>query len=46
VKHAKKFLEESNNIENLRGKGHVERISVERVCAGPAIPLIYDFMRT
>lgn len=46
VKHAKKFIEESDNIENLRGKGHVERISVERVCAGPAIPLIYDFMRT
>lgn len=29
----------------MRGKGKVERVSVERVCAGPAIPLIYDFMR-
>lgn len=33
-------------MENLRG-GHAEisRVSVERVCAGPAVPLIYDFYK-
>jgi glucokinase len=30
-------------VENLRAKGKVSRISIERLCAGPAIPLIYDF---
>jgi glucokinase len=40
---AKVFLEESNNVENLRSKGRVHRVSIERLCAGPALPLIYDF---
>ena len=43
---ATKFLELSDNVENLRAKGKVDRISIERLCAGPAVPLIYDFMRT
>jgi hypothetical protein len=29
----------------LRAKGQVHRLSVERLCAGPAVPLIYDFFR-
>lgn len=40
---AKKFLENSDNVENLRAKGRVHRVSIERLCAGPALPLIYDF---
>ena len=43
---ARKFIENSDNVENLRAKGKVGRISIERLCAGPAIPLIYDFYRT
>lgn len=40
------FIETSDNIENQRAKSKVNRISIERLCAGPAVPLIYDFMRT
>jgi glucokinase len=36
----------SDNIENLRGKGKISRVSVERLCAGPAVPLLYDFIAT
>jgi glucokinase len=32
-------------VENQRAIGQVNRISIERLCAGPAVPLIYDFMR-
>jgi glucokinase len=42
---AQKYIENSNNIENLRAKGKVGRLSVERLCAGPAVPLIYAFMK-
>ena len=38
------YIEHSENIENLRAKGPVSRVSVERLCAGPAIPLIYEFL--
>ena len=41
---AKEYIEHSQNVENLRANGKVSRISIERLCAGPAIPLIYDFM--
>ena len=41
---AKTFLEKSDNVENLRAKGKVHRVSIERLCAGPALPLIYEFM--
>jgi len=43
--HAIEYIRTSDNVENLRGKGHIQRVSVERVCAGPAVPLIYDFYR-
>jgi glucokinase len=43
---ARKFIETSDNEENLRAKGKVGRVSIERLCAGPAVPLIYDFFRT
>ena len=42
---ARNFIETSNNVENLRAKGKIGRISVERLCAGPAVPLIYAFMK-
>lgn len=42
---ARNFIETSNNIENLRAKGKVGRMSVERLCAGPAVPLIYAYMQ-
>ena len=42
---AQKFIETSNNVENLRAKGKVGRLSSERLCAGPAVPLIYAFMK-
>ena len=41
----KQFKAESNNIENLRNKGPIDRVSVERLCAGPGVPLIYAFMK-
>ena len=37
------FIETSDNIENQRGRGRIHRVSIERLCAGPALPLIYDF---
>ena len=46
VIHAKKFIEESKNVENYRARGKVERMSAERMIAGPAIPMIYDYMKT
>jgi len=42
---AKDYIENSNNVENLRGKGKIHRVSMERVCAGPAVPLIYEFYK-
>lgn len=41
---AKTYLEISDNVENLRGKGHTKHVSVERICAGPGVPLLYDFL--
>ena len=33
-------------MENLRGKTEkLDRMSVERMCAGPAIPMIYEFYK-
>ena len=43
--HAVDFIEKSDNVENLRAKGSIDRVSLERLCAGPAVPLIYDFMK-
>lgn len=40
------FVETSENIENQRGKCKPTRMSIERLCAGPAIPLIYEFYKT
>jgi glucokinase len=44
-KFAQKYIENSDNIENKRAKMKVGRMSVERLCAGPAVPLIYQFMK-
>jgi glucokinase len=44
---AKKYIETSMNVDNEKGKptnNHkLSRISIERVCAGPAVPLLYQF---
>ena len=40
------YIQNSNNVENLRGKGPLDRVSHERLGAGPALPLIYEFMKT
>lgn len=45
VNYAYDFIETSDNVENLRAKGKITRISHERLGAGPAIPLIYEFMK-
>ncbi len=39
------YIKNSNNIENLRGKSEISRTSIERLCAGPAVPLLYEFMK-
>jgi glucokinase len=46
VEFARDFIENSDNVENLRAKGKVGRMSVERLLAGPAVPLIYSFMKS
>lgn len=46
VKFAYNFIEHSNNVENLRGKTKPTRMSIERICAGPAVPLIYEFYKS
>lgn len=45
MKFAREFVGSSDNIENLRAKADIGRVSVERLCAGPAVPLIYAFMK-
>jgi len=44
-KFAHDYLKNSDNVENLRARGPTERISIERLCAGPAVPLIYEFFK-
>ena len=40
------YIKTSNNEENLRGKtDDLKRISHERLGAGPAVPLIYEFYK-
>ncbi len=46
MKFAYNFIENSNNIENRRAKGKCDRLSIERICAGPAVPLLYEFMKS
>ena len=43
--YAYNYIENSENIENKRGRAKIERISHERIGAGPAVPLIYEFMK-
>ena len=40
------YIENSNNVENSRASGKLTRISIERLCAGPAVPLLYEFFKT
>lgn len=39
------YIENSDNVENLRGKSKLDRLSIERVCAGPAVPMLYAFLK-
>jgi glucokinase len=41
----KKYVETSNNVENQCKKRKIDRVSVEQVVAGPAITLLYEFMK-
>lgn len=45
VKFARNFVETSNNVENRRAKSKIERVSSERLTAGPAVPLLYAYMK-
>lgn len=40
------YIKNSENVENQRGRGEITRVSVERLCAGPAVPLIYEFLKS
>lgn len=42
---AKNFCATSNNIENLRAKKDITSVAIAHLCAGPAVPLIYEFMK-
>lgn len=44
-KFAMKYIPTSDNKENLRARGEIERLSIERVCAGPAVPMLYQFLK-
>ena len=39
------YIPKSQNVENQRGRGDLYRVSIERLCAGPAVPLIYEFIK-
>ena len=45
VQFSRDFIANSNNIENRRAKANITRVSSERLTAGPAVPLIYAFMK-
>lgn len=46
-KFAVNYIKESDNVENRRSGGvEIKRVSIERLCAGPAIPLLYEFYKT
>lgn len=45
VNFAYDYLENSKNVENMRASGKASRISHERLGAGPAVPLIYEFLK-
>lgn len=43
LKFTHNYIENNQNVENLRAIGKINRVSIERLCAGPAVPLLYDF---
>ena len=45
VHFAYNYIENSDNVENLRGKGKIDRISHQQLGAGPAITLLYEFFK-
>jgi len=42
---AKTFCATSNNVENLRAKKDITSVATAHLCAGPAVPLIYEFLK-
>lgn len=42
---AKNYVTTSNNIENLRAKKNITSVATAHLCAGPAVPLIYEFFK-
>lgn len=42
---ALKYIAESDNIENQKVKRVTDRLCVEALCAGPGVPLMYEFMK-
>ena len=46
VNYAYNYIENSNNVENSRRENKkINRISHERLGAGPAVPLLYEFIK-
>lgn len=43
---AKDYIQHSDNTENIKCKRIPDRLSVESVCAGPGVPLLYAFLKT
>jgi len=43
---AKNYIENSNNVENVKSNGRITRVSVERLCSGRAVPLLYEFYKS
>lgn len=41
------YIKNSKNVENMHGGNkEIQRVSIERLCAGPAVPLLYEFYKT
>ena len=39
------YIKNSKNVENKRSAEEITRVSIERLCAGPAVPLIYEYLK-
>lgn len=45
-KFAIEYIRTSKNVENHSYGKEIKRVCVERLCAGPAVPLLYEFYKT
>ena len=39
------YIKNSKNVENKRSAEEITRVSIERLCAGPVVPLIYEYLK-